>query len=307
MKEVNNKTYGIKDIYKFYTTEHKKSLSVYKKEFNTYNTLVNSTKENIYAINNKLDVYGVYEVEVDNIDAIKIKQGKAYTSTNGYVSLLRGYYSQLRKHKTKRTEYKTKVVRLANSFLSEVEFKYIYKAYNFHFSNAILEGYRGFYISSSLGKIVIDTYKNEGRKRGIDWGTSKRIKKELLEKGKILYKETTNEDGIKENNGGEKWMITYNHKPFDAFWKWKGMKTTISKTHVFKPTRYRPTIIFNKKGHRLTTSELEQLSTIEDIRSYKLGNSQKTTMITNLDASYYERYVDDFVLKNYKITYKVDF
>ena len=307
MEKVNNKTYGIKDIYTFYKKEHRKSIKSYKEMFVMYDETVNSIKNKIYDINNKLGVYAIHDTESDNIKMIKDHMGSSYDNTNGYVMLLRGYYKQLRKNTIHRTDYKIKLTRLSNRFLTENEFKYIYKSYNFHFSNAILEGYREFYISSSLGKIVIDTFKNDGRKRGIDWGTSNKIKADLLKNGKTLYKETKHEDGTVTNNGGEKWTITYNHKEFDAFWKWKAMRSTLSKTHVFKPTNYRPTIIFDSNGNQLTTSELSDNSTLDEIKSYKIGNNQKTTIFTSLDEDYYKKYVDGFVLKDYKITYKVDF
>ena len=47
------------------------------------------------------------------------------------------------------------------------------------------------------------------------------------------------------------------------------MKVNITKIHKFVPTNYRPTIIFDKDGKQLTTSELETLSTIEDIKGFK--------------------------------------
>lgn len=301
-----NKTYGINEIYNFYKKEYKESLSTYKDMQQSYRDVILNIESEIYSINNKLSIYEKDLLYDDNITLIKERLGDKYSATNGYVLLLRGYYTRLNKAKLEHNLYRDKVIKLSGSFLNAIEFKYIYKQYNFHMSNAVLCGYRHFYLGGVLGRVVIDKFNNKGRKRGIDWGTSNKIKAKLLEDGKTLYKEVKNEDGTVSDNGGEKWLITYNHKDVDAFWKWKSMLSSLVKTHRFKPTNYRPTIIYGEDGNQLTTSELEEKSTIRDIKSYRLGNTQKCTIITNLDESYFDRYNDDYVLTNYKIDYKTD-
>ena len=307
VNRTKNRTYGLNEIYTFYKKEYKRSLAEYKELYKTYSELIDGLQKEIYTINNKLGIYEKDLIEADNIQLIKDKQGTTYSSTDGYIILLRGYYKKLYSAKLHAGTYRDRVLKLTTSFLTALEFKYIYKMYNFHMSNAVLMGYRKFYLGGILGRVVIDTFNNKGRKRGIDWGESNKIKTELLKQGKTLYKETKNEDGTKSNNGGEKWLITYNHKDFDAFWKWKSMSSSLVKTHRFKPTNYRPTIIYDENGKQLTTGELEQLSTIRDIKSFKLGNTQKSTIITNLDARYFDRYSDEYELKDFKIDYKIDF
>lgn len=292
-----NKTYGINEIYKFYTKEYKQSLKSYTELYKSYTELVESIESQIYKINNKLGIYQKGLLEADNIQIIKDKQGSLYNSSDGYILLLRGYYKKLHKAKLEQKNYYTQMTKLKGSKLSAIEFKFIYKLYNFHMSNATLLGYRKFYLGGVLGRIVIDTFNNQGRKRGIDWGESNKIKEQLLAQGKELY--------TKEKGYGEKWLITYNHKDLDAFWKWKSMSTALVRTHSFKPTNYRPTIIYDENGKSLTTRELEEQSTIEDVLSYRIGNTQKSTIITNLDESYFDRYNDDYVLEEFNINYKV--
>jgi hypothetical protein len=291
-----NKTYGINEIYKFYKKEHNASLKTYTELYTSYSELVESLESQIYTINNKLGIYQKGLLEADNIELIKDKQGKLYNSNDGYISLLRGYYKKLNKAKLEQKNYYIQMTKLRGSKLTPLEFKFIYKMYNFHMSNATLLGYRKFYLGGVLGRIVIDTFNNQGRKRGIDWGESNKIKEQLLAQGKELY--------TKEKGYGEKWLITYNHKEFDAFWKWKSMSTALVRTHSFKPTNYRPTIILDDDGKQLTTRELEEQSTIDEVLSYKIGNTQKSTIITNLDESYFNRYNDDYVLEDFKINYK---
>jgi len=303
----SNKTYGINEIYKFYKKRYTESLKNYTELRDSYKELLESLYDEIYKINNKFNIYEKYIDEAYNIEVIKDKLKETYNAKDGYILLLRGYYKKLIATKLNYVNNKNAVSKLEGSLLNSLEFKYIYKAYNFHMSNAVLMGYRRFYIGGVLGRITLETYSNKGKTRGIDWGLSNKLKKDLLAKGKLLYKETKDSDGTITNNGGEKWLITYNHKDVDAFWKWRGIKSNLIKTHVFKPTNYRPTILFDNSGKQLTTSELEEQSSISEIKGYSLGNTQKSTIITNLDPSYFERYNDEYELTDFKIDYKINF
>lgn len=105
--------------------------------------------------------------------------------------------------------------------------------------DSILKGYI-FHFGHRLSYLCIKKKDISLRKRKkIDWGTSNKNKKEIIERGGIPYEVLTrNEDGsICTDNGGEYWLA-YHTKQIEYLWHWaKGRAPFPNKFfYKFKPT-----------------------------------------------------------------------
>ena len=112
-------------------------------------------------------------------------------------------------------------------------------SFNSKIIESILKGYV-FNLGYRLSYICIKRKDISLRKRKkIDWGTSNKNKKEILERGGIPYEVLTrNEDGsIATDNGGEYWLA-YHNKSIEYLWHWaKGRAPFPNKFfYKFKPT-----------------------------------------------------------------------
>lgn len=123
--------------------------------------------------------------------------------------------------------------------LNSKDFISIIGGFNTKVIDAILKGYI-FHLGYKLSYVCIKKKDISLRKRKkIDWGTSNKNKKEIIENGGIPYEVLTrNEDGsILTDNGGEYWLATHN-KQIEYLWHWaKGRAPFANKFfYKFKPT-----------------------------------------------------------------------
>ncbi len=106
----------------------------------------------------------------------------------------------------------------------------VYKAIIKKFNSKILDWLlRGGYLLrvKGLSFIAVRTKENLSTKRRIDWGTSNKRKKAIIERGEIPFQSIKNEAGeIIGNNGGEHWL-TYMDKRYDTWYYWNKSKSII--------------------------------------------------------------------------------
>lgn len=68
-----------------------------------------------------------------------------------------------------------------------------------------------------LGTLTITKKERNFNKPRLDMGSTMKLKKKLLAEGKTVYKEWKDEDGNKQNNGGEKYFVYYTDDIFYMF------------------------------------------------------------------------------------------
>lgn len=141
------------------------------------------------------------------------------------------------KRRTKQIE--TRLDEIETRLVDSKTFVTIISSFNTKIIDSILKGYV-FHLGYRLSYVCIKRKDISLRKRKkIDWGTSNKNKKEIIERGGIPYEVLTrNEDGsIATDNGGEYWLA-YHNKQIEYLWHWaKGRAPFANKFfYKFKPT-----------------------------------------------------------------------
>ena len=145
---------------------------------------------------------------------------------------------------------------ILNSFNEIVSDEIVYKGYVFN-------------LPFNLSDIKITKVECSKYGKKIDWNATNKKKKEILDKGEVLYKvlERDKEFRIIKDNGGEKY-ITYFQKDFDYLWNWVKSKVKVlnSAYYRFKPTYYNNTSTGGKLGN------INKLSLLKTSNSELLKN-----------------------------------
>ena len=89
-------------------------------------------------------------------------------------------------------------------------YKEVITRFNKKASNAVIFG-QALNLTNRLGYVLIKKIKRNYEKPVVDWGKSKQLKKELLDKGIKLW--------TKEDPTGEMWMV-YHSDPWYLRWAW---------------------------------------------------------------------------------------
>jgi hypothetical protein len=123
--------------------------------------------------------------------------------------------------------------------INSKDFISIIGLFNTKIIDKILTGYI-FHLGYSLSYIKIKAKDVSTRKKKkVDWGTSNKLKKEILERGGIPFEviERTEDGKILTTNNGEHWL-NYHNKQIEYLWHWaKGRAPFANKFfYKFKPT-----------------------------------------------------------------------
>lgn len=125
---------------------------------------------------------------------------------------------------------KYKIREKCEDYLISIEiYKYVIKTFNKRIVEKILEGYK-FNLGANLGFIAIKRLKRNHNRLSINWGASKKLKKEIIERGGIPYNKETAPDG-------EKWFVYYTDD-YKHLWFWKRSWCTVKNKsfYAFRPT-----------------------------------------------------------------------
>jgi hypothetical protein len=118
------------------------------------------------------------------------------------------------------------------------QFKSIIATFNYAVSQRVNEGYL-FVLPHHLGtiKVIENKRKVKLSKRGdgvvaaVDWGTSNKIKAEILSRGGLPYRE---ENGV--GNGGEKWLVYHTSPVYYTIIRVVDLQLKNHSLYEFKPT-----------------------------------------------------------------------
>jgi hypothetical protein len=212
-----------------------KSLEPYEFYINNFTSINFEDLKNItnFYISNKLRIN--YNTEKFGIDTEKLKR-------------LINVLCELNKN-IKKLEKQKEIIKTIPKF--EV-YKDILNTFNETISDEIV--YKGYTFNLPFNLSDIKITKVDCSKYGkkIDWNATNKKKKEILDKGGILYKVTERDDKFKiiKDNGGEKYIV-YFDKDFDYLWNWVKSKVKVlnSAYYRFKPTYYNNTSTGGKLGN----------------------------------------------------------
>jgi hypothetical protein len=227
-------------------------------------------------INNK-EEFEQLNINVDTLFAnpfiayAKIKQLVENGQLNRVAHYVKSYVLAIKYY----TLHKHLLDRLNKSIMPYEVYRQMIINLNGEISKHLLEG--GYYNFGAAGRMYIlekpRTFFFMGRKVSlpVDWGFSKKVKKQLIEDGKTPYDSRTAPDGIK-------WH--YYHDTDFGYWYW--WEAGAIKNRAFM--RFVPSNFKNRKGQYKFESIDEILNTT------KIGNVNKMVALLRFDPLYYLKF-----------------
>ena len=263
-----------RDLYKDYIT------AIESKKIAVANKLTQYQGSQEYlknAIINSREEFEKLDVNIDTLFAnpfiayVKIKQ----LVENGHLTRVAHYVKMYVLAIKYYNLHKNLLDRLNKSVMPyEVYIKFLSNL-NHEISIHLLEG--GYYNFGAAGRMYIlekpRTFVFMGKKvkLPVDWGFSKKVKKQLIEDGKTPYDSRTAPDGVK-------WH--YYHDTDFAYWFWWEAGAIKNRAFMkFIPSN------FKNRQDKYTFNTIEEI-----LQSTKIGNVNKMVRLLKIDPLYYLRY-----------------